>query len=93
MLQNVPRERLGGMAVAIRSALPRYEGEVFYRRRRAGFRLALARFALALGRVRFAFFFALGRAAFFRFFTAARFGFRAAMLRSPIIGDGEGADG
>jgi hypothetical protein len=55
--------------------------------------LALARFALALGRVRFAFFFALGFAAFFRFRTAGRFGFRAAMLRSPLVGEGEGADG
>jgi len=55
--------------------------------------LALARFALALGRVRFAFFFALGRAAFFRFRTAARFGFRAGMLDSPPNGEGEGMDG
>ena len=53
----------------------------------------MARFALAFGRVRFAFFFALGRAAFFRFRTAFRFGFRALMVDSPVIGEGEGADG
>jgi hypothetical protein len=85
------------MAAAIRKALPRCELGGIYRRRRAGFRLALARFALAFGRLLFAFFFAFGfafgRAAFFRFRTAARFGFRAGMLDSPGIGKGEGVDG
>jgi hypothetical protein len=59
--------------------------------------LALGRFALAFGRVRFAFFFALGfalrRATFFRFRTAVRLGFRTAISDSPAIGEGEGADG
>ncbi|HYL21616.1 MAG TPA: hypothetical protein VEU74_07630 [Gemmatimonadales bacterium] len=81
------------MARAIRTALPRCDVEVYYRRRffAAFFRFFPPLFAFALGRRFAAFFFALGLAAFLFFFFAG-FG-RGAPIGSPIIGAGAGGVG